>query len=114
MKLKALLLIMSLALMPLIFTSCNSDDGPSWESIKGTWTLNYNWTNGSTTITFFSDHSFTSGEGNTGTWEQDDDSIDWYYDAGTHYWGTLDKDGNYMDGQMQDYSGNPGTWWANR
>ena len=82
----------------------------SWPSIIGVWTLNYFW-NGTTTITFLVTGRFST-EGYEGDWHQYGPIVNWYYDSGTHYWGTINSVGDYMSGEMLSYLGASGTWNA--
>ena len=82
----------------------------SWPSMIGVWTLNYFW-NATTTITFYVTGRFST-EGYEGDWDQYGPIVNWYYDSGTHYWGTINSVGDYMSGEMLSYLGASGTWSA--
>ena len=77
--------------------------------LTGTWDVTYIWS-GVVTKWFYSDGTWDDSEGYTGTWVQDGCDVDWWYTSGTHYWGTMEEDGQSMSGEMLSYSGSPGTW----
>lgn len=91
---------------------------PECPSVVGTWDLYYDWdcdgTYGTTWMEFFSDGTWENGEGYVGTWLQDGCNIDWWFESGTHYWGVMELDGMYMEGDMLSYGGLEGCWWADR
>jgi hypothetical protein len=89
--------------------------------VDGIWQLYYDWfcdgiDVGDTSQEFYGDGTWYMPEwGYYGTWIQDGCNIDfWFNDFDTHYWGVMTLDGMYMDGEMLDYEGNTGCWWADR
>jgi hypothetical protein len=92
--------------------------GMECPSVVGQWLLYYDWdcdgSYGTVTLTFFEDGTFQSSGGSNGTWTQDGCDVEWYYTNGTHYWGVMEPEGLYMEGDMLSYSGSDGCWWADR
>lgn len=92
-------------------------------SIVGVWMLHYEWdTDGPNTlypnspITFYPNGQFES-RFSGGWWKQLDCDVDWLYDSGTHYWGTMHIGGDYMEGLCEsELGGEPiyGVWDATR
>jgi hypothetical protein len=92
---------------------------PQCPSMEGIWDISYDWLCDSidianTTVQFNTDGTFVDSEGRGGTWSQDNCNVDWVYDNGTHYWGTMTTDGTSMEGEMLNSGGLDGCWWANR
>lgn len=86
------------------------------DSPVGTWNLAFRWNGGnqgSTTVLFKADGTFTTSGGYNGTWTQTGNSVVWTYTSGTCYRGTFDSSST-MSGTMTSSSGNPGTWTAVR
>ncbi|OHB73337.1 MAG: hypothetical protein A2Z25_00340 [Planctomycetes bacterium RBG_16_55_9] len=69
------------------------------------------------TISFNAGGTFTTDEGDWGTWHQSDDSVEWTHHDGLDYWGTLSSP-NTMSGEWGTGEGEllgvAGTWWAER
>ena len=92
-------------------------------SIVGIWMLHYEWdTDGpntlypNTQIIFYPNGQFET-RFSGGWWEQDDCDVEWTYDSGTAYWGTMHIGGNYMEGECEsELGGEPlyGVWDATR
>jgi hypothetical protein len=87
-------------------------------SIVDVWTLTYDWNcdgeDGSTSLTFYENGTFQSSGGSSGTWEQAGCVVNWWYESGTHYWGVMQSDGLFMEGDMLSWMGSDGCWWAER
>ncbi len=90
------------------FQTVVSEPG-SCPDLTGTWDVTYIWS-GVVTKWFYADGTWDDSEGYDGTWIQDRCEVDWWYTSGTHYWGTMEEDGQTMAGEMLSYLGRPGTW----
>ncbi len=88
-------------------------EGSECPSAVGTWTLNYYW-NGTCTMYLYDDGTGWIDEGYNITWYQDGCDIEWFFESGTHYWGVMEPEGDYMAGEMLSYGGSTGTWNAIR
>ena len=97
-------------------TGCWGATRNTGNSIVGDWTLNYDWncdgSSNTATITFAADGTFTTSGGGSGTWTQNGDQVQWVYDNGTTYDGTIS--GDTMSGTMVGYTGSTGCWDATR
>ena len=87
-------------------------------SMVGLWELWYDWgctgVPSWTTIQFFGDGTFLTGDANDGTWTQDGCDVDWVYWNGTHYWGVMDDNGLHMEGDMWAAFPGDGCWSTDR
>ena len=73
----------------------------NYEPIVGEWTLNYNWTAGTSSLVFNDDFTFTTNEGNNGTWTYNGSAIEFIFSNGTTYSTTaLDLIAGTMSGTM--------------
>jgi hypothetical protein len=102
------------------------EETPQCPSMEGTWDLYFNWFEepgevcedslgiGLAGITFFADGTFTTTDGGSGTWTQDNCDVDWVFDNSTHYWGVMTTDGSFMEGEMLSLYDQEGCWWGYR
>ena len=85
-------------------------------NIVGDWALNYDWgcngVDGTSTINFYSDGTFSTSSGSSGTWTQISDQVQWIFTSGTTYDGTISN--NYMSGTMVSSTSTTGCWDATR
>jgi len=92
--------------------------GGECPSVVGDWIVYYDWgcdgNPGNHFMTYNQDGTWYSSEGYSGTWVQDGCDVEWWYPSGTHYWGVMEADGLYMEGDMLSSGGSDGCWWADR
>ena len=92
------------------------------QTLEGVWFINFDWdctgAYNSVALTFFSDYTYwVEGDStNTGTWFTSGDYVDFIFDEypNTHYVGTLDSAGTYMEGTMDNLDSMTGCWYATR
>jgi hypothetical protein len=90
-----------------------STEPPAGEAfLIGEWTLTYNW-RGTTTISFATNHTFSTGSENQGTWALSGTTIVWVYENGTTYTGTVQSE-TYMNGTMVSIDSSEGDWEATK
>jgi hypothetical protein len=90
--------------------------------ITGDWTISFSWdcTGDYTDVSlvFYNDDTFNVDNDSTlwGTWSVSSKSVDFIFDEypNTHYVGTIDSTGDYMDGTMTNYDDMSGCWNASR
>jgi hypothetical protein len=93
--------------------------GPTCD-IVGTWFKTFDWdcdglNLGTVENYLYSDGTFASSGGSTGTWTLVGNQFNQYFDSGAHYWGTVDPSCIYMSGEMTSDSGlDWGCWWADK
>jgi len=90
-------------------------------TLPGDWSMDYTWdgySTGYTVISFYTDGSFETEEGQYGIWEQEGLDISFTFTgpsgANAEYSGTIDFGGGTMGGDMvdPDYPPTYGTWIA--
>lgn len=92
------------------------------QTLEGVWFINFDWdctgAYNSVAMTFFSDYTYWVEEDTTitGTWFTSGDYVDFIFDEypNTHYVGTLDSAGTYMEGTMDNLDSMTGCWYATR
>ena len=90
--------------------------------ITGDWTVYFSWDctgdYSTGTLMFYDDATFNVDSDSTlwGTWSVSSKSVDFMFDEypNTHYIGTIDSTGDYMDGTMTNYYDMSGCWYASR
>jgi hypothetical protein len=88
----------------------------SCQSMVGTWDLIFDWSCDTITldtlISFEEDGSFTTDGGGEGMWMQDACAVEWYFDGGAHYEGSMALDGESMEGDFDHPAPAFGCWTA--
>jgi hypothetical protein len=90
--------------------------------ITGDWTVYFSWdctgSYSEGTLVFYDDDTFNVNSDSTlwGTWSVSGSSVDFMFDEypNTHYIGTIDSTGDYMDGTMDNSDAMTGCWYASR
>ncbi len=96
-----------------------STEEPSQESSGDyiMFTLYFSWgctgEYGEVPISFYEDYFMVEGP-EYGTWYVEDNYIEFMFDESpySYYIGTIDEDGEYMEGTMSNDDGNSGCWYA--
>lgn len=106
-------------LLSALLTGCGFLFGLIFQ-LPGDWDMVYTWSGyspGDTTVSFYSDGTFDTDEGQYGYWTQDGLDVQFTYTgpsgADAQYRGEIEFGGETMSGTMYDpSSGSSGTWYA--
>lgn len=112
-------LVAVLLAMGMVLSGCDLIFGMIF-TLPGDWSMDYTWdgySTGYTVVSFYTNGTFATDEGQYGIWEQDGLDISFTYTgpsgANAEYTGKIDFGGQTMGGDMVDPDGpSYGTWIA--